>query len=85
MSEKNKADLYKVTRTAEKLANTTLPQPQHVVEQRLKTKALRITTSNTDPVLTFDMLPSGRFRAVKARINLRRNCFRAIAINTLNK
>ena len=36
-------------------------------------------------LLTIDKLPSGRYRAVKHRINLRKKCSRAKAVAILNK
>lgn len=51
--------------------------------ERLKTKSLRILTSE-HPILTLEKLPSGRLRAVRGRTNLRKKSFRANCIRLLN-
>ena len=41
--------------------------------------------ANPEPIIEFDRLPSGRFRTLKHRTNLRKKCFRSVAIDLLNK
>ena len=48
--------------------------------------AWRLATAVADDALvTFDTLPSGRYRAVKHYTALRKNCFRAKATSILNR
>ena len=54
-------------------------------QHQLKSKSLRMVAGNhSNPVLTLNTLPSGRYQAVKHRIQLRSNCFRSQAIKFLN-
>ena len=41
--------------------------------------------ANPEPIIEFDRLPSGRFRTLKQRTNLRKKCFRSVAVKLLNK
>ena len=84
LSEKEKGDLMYITTIASKLANTTLPSIKTTVAGRVKTKVLRMVTSSQSPVLTLDTLPSGRYRTLKHRTNLRKLCFRNVAAKVLN-
>ena len=85
MSDKDKQELMSVKKSAEKLSKLELPKPSDTIDHRIHNKAWRLATSIDSPLLTFDKLPSGRYRAVKHRINLRKNCFRAKAVAILNK
>ena len=84
LSEKEKGDLMYITTIASKLANTTLPPIKTTVAGRIKTKVLRMVASSQSPVLTLDTLPSGRYRTLKHRTNLRKLCFRNVAAKVLN-
>jgi hypothetical protein len=44
-----------------------------------------VATHAPNPLLSFDTLPSGRFKYLPYRINLRRDWFRSQAISILNK
>ena len=81
MTDKDKAELNK----ASHLSDTKLPNPSDVIHQRITTKALRLVASDTDPVISLDTLPSGRYRIPKSRVNLRSNCFRSVVTCVLNK
>ena len=85
MSDKDKQELMSVKKSAEKLSKLELPKPSDTIDHRIHNKAWRLATSINSPLLTFDKLPSGSYRAVKHRINLRKNCFRAKAVAILNK
>ena len=82
MTDKDKAELNKVTNLASHLSE--LPNPWGVIHQRITTKALRLVASDTDPVMSLDTLPSGRYRIQKSRVNLRSNCFRSVVTCVLN-
>ena len=41
--------------------------------------------ANPEPIIEFDRLPSGRFRTFKHQTNLRKKCFRSVAVELLNK
>ena len=56
-----------------------------VYQKCLKTKCLRMTCTESDGVLVFDKLPSGRLRAVKYRVNARKYCFRAQCVKFYNE
>ena len=56
-----------------------------VYERVVKTRCLRlIATALTNPVFVFDQLPSGRYKSVKARVNIRSDCFRSLCVRKLN-
>ena len=85
MSDKHKQEPMSVKESAEKLSKLDLPKPSDTIDHRIHNKAWRLATSIDAPLLKFDKLPSGRYRAVKNKINLRKNCFRAWAVAILNK
>ena len=43
-----------------------------------------VVTGQTNLVFVFDQLPSGRFKSVKARVNIRSDCFRFLCVRKLN-
>jgi hypothetical protein len=55
-----------------------------IYQQAMKTRCLRIIGAQSIPVFTLEQLPSGRYKAIKARVNLRSNSFRACCVRTLN-
>ena len=52
--------------------------------QQVLTRCLRIVDDTDDPLFTFELLPSGRYRSVLARVQIRANCFRACCVKVLN-
>ena len=70
-------------KTASYLGRLELPTLHETYMKALKNRVLTIYT-DPNPVIEFDRLPSGRFRSLKRRINLRKNCFRFVAIDLLN-
>jgi len=86
LSASERTALSNITKNAEKLSRSELPNLSETVHKRLKRNSLRmVATATTKPLLTFDRLPSGRFRTLRHRINLRKDCFRSYAIQILNK
>ena len=57
-----------------------------VYERAMKTRCLRLATATgqTNPVFLFDQLPSGRYKSVKARVNIWSDCFRSLRVRKLN-
>ena len=56
-----------------------------VYERVMKTRCLRlVTTGQTNPVFVFDQLPSGWYKSVKVRVNIRSDCFRSLCVRKLN-
>ena len=83
---KEKHELAKVTKAASKLSKATLPSLQSTINSRIDKKALKlVASSDENPVITFDRLPSGRCRTIKHRIILRANCFKSVAAKRLNE
>ena len=86
LTDRDQKELARVTKTAGKLAKQTSKLPNEVLDHRIHNKAWRLATTVADVgPITFDTLPSGRYRAIKHRTALRRNCFRANAISILYK
>ena len=86
MTDRDQQELARITKTAGKLAKQTFKLPNEVTAHRIYNKAWRLATAEADDApITFDTLPSGRYRAIKYRTALRKNCFRAKAISILNK
>ena len=77
MTDRDHQELARVTKTAGELSKQTFKA--HCIHN----KAWRLATAEADDApITFDTLPSGRYRH---RTTLRMNCFRAKAILILNK
>ena len=86
MTDRDQQEIALVTKTAGKLAKQTFKLPNEVIAHPNHNEAWRLATAEADDApITFDTLPSGRYRAVKYRTALRKNCFRAKAISILNK
>ena len=68
------------------LSKKTFTLPSEIIGHRIHNKAWRLATAIADDALiTFDTLPSGRYRAAKHPHCSRKNCFRATAILILNR
>ena len=79
-----KPGMDRITKSASKLSNTTLPNLRDSITKCISTKALRMVASNHHPVLSFSQFLSGRYCSLKSRMNSRANCFRFVAIKNLN-
>ena len=76
--------LKNVNKSASYLGRIDLRSLDEIYTQTFKKRVLLIYT-DLEPIINFDRLPSGRFRSLKRRTNLRKNCFRSVAIDLLNK
>jgi ribosomal protein L20 len=83
LSANDKGELQHVIKSASKLGGIKIQPLIDTVTKRIENKSLRIFI-NGNHLISFDQLPSGRLRAVKARTNLRKFSFRAIAIRIIN-
>ena len=86
MTDRDQLEIARITKTAGKLAKQIFKLPNEVIANHIHNKAWRLATAEADDApITFDTIPSGRYRAVNHRTALRKNCFRAKAISILNK
>ena len=86
MTDNGQQELVRVTKTAGKLFKQIFTLPSIHIGHWIHNDALRLANIVADDALiTFDTLPSGRYRAVKHRTALRKNCMRAKAISCLNR
>ena len=86
MTDKDKVELIKMTKSAFHLSDTELANPPDVIHQRTITKkALRLVASDTDHEISLDTLLSGRYQIPKSSVNLCSNCFRSVGTCVLNK
>ena len=80
-----KQDLERIPRTASKLAKVPLQPLESTINSRIKSKCLRLVATDTsDPAMTLDKLPSGRYRTLRTRVKIRQHCFRNVAVKVLN-
>lgn len=84
LSVTSKSSYNKVIKLAGKLGNCTFDDILAIYNKAMKNRCLRMVATDHDPIFTFDTLPSGRYRAVKFRVNTRSNCFRANCVKFLN-
>ena len=55
-----------------------------VYHRCFKKRCLSLYATETQPVFKLERMPSGRLRALRFRVELRKNCFRALYIKFLN-
>jgi len=73
-----------IIKTARYLTGCHCNDIKTVYERCFKKRCLRMFTSNPTPLLDLDKLPSGRYRSLKYRVDIRRYSFRALAIKFMN-
>ncbi len=77
--------LRRVVRTAERIIGTTLPTLQELYSSRVSKRAGKITLDPSHPAHSlFELLPSGRRRALSTRTTRHRNSFFPQAIHLMN-
>ena len=79
----SKTKLNKTIKSAAKLSHIKLENITAVYNSVFGTRCLRLL-HNDDPFMSFDELPSGRLRAVKHRVNLRKHSFRSRYVTFIN-
>ena len=85
LSATSKKAIDKVINLAGYLGDCKFDSINTIYNRVMKTRCLRLIASDQDnPVFTFDQLPSGRYKTIKSRVNLRSNCFRACCARKLN-
>ena len=71
LSEMSRKSINRVVDLADFLGGCDFDTIETVHERIIKTRCLKlITTGQTNPVFVFDQLPSGRYKSVKARVNI---------------
>ena len=81
----SKKKLTSVVKSAEYLSGDLSFTPlADLYGHKLKVKSLRMVATNSEPLLVLSQLPSGRFQAVKHRVQIRAKCFRSECIKYLN-
>ena len=77
--------LNSVVKSAEFLTSDLLFTPlADLYSNKLKVKSLRMVATNSEPLLELSQLPSGRYQAVKHRVQICARCFRAECVRYLN-
>mgnify|MGYP001795631533 FL=1 len=84
LSANSKSSYNKVIKLAGNLGNCTFDDILAIYNKAMKNRCLRIVAADHESIFTLDTLPSGRYRAVKSRVNIRSNCFRAKCVKFLN-
>ena len=85
LSASSKKAIDKVINLAGYLGDCKFDCIDTVYNRVMKTRCLRLVTSDQiNPVFTLDQLPSGRYKTIKSRVNLRSNCFRACCARKLD-
>lgn len=85
MSKSCRESIDNVISTAGYLAGCRFSCISDVYDRCFQNKRLRMYATENDPLFELDKLPSGRYRALKSRVDIRKNCFRAQCIKFLNK
>ena len=81
----SKSKIDRCIKCAAKLSKVKLDSISDVYNTAFATRCLRlVATDNDNPFMEFDHLPSGRLRAVKCRVNLRKDCFRSRCVSFYN-
>ena len=85
MTADSKKKLNSVVKSAEFLSGDLSFTPlADLYTNKLKVKSLRMVATNSEPLLELSQLPSGRYQAVKHRVQIRARCFRAECVRYLN-
>ena len=85
LSSSSRKSLNRVISLAGYLGSCKFDTIEAIYERVMRTRCLRlVATDHADPVFTFDKLPSGRYRAIKTRVNIRTDCFRSLCVRKLN-
>ena len=87
LSQDDKRQYNQVLKTANRLSRAKLRKTSihEIYEPRFKAKCLRLNFCSRDPILEFELLPSGRHRTIKGRTNARKNSFRSNCAQLCNK
>ena len=73
-----------VIHVAGSMAHYDFPPISAIYVRCFKQRCLRMYASERTPLFELEKLPSGRYRQLKCRINLRKYCFRNMCIKFLN-
>jgi hypothetical protein len=85
MSADSKRKVRSVIKSAEYFSGDLSFTPlEELYISKLKTKSLRMVATSSEPVLILDQLPSGRYTAIRHRVQIRAKCFRAESVRLLN-
>lgn len=85
LSKASQDAINNVISTAGFLAGCDFSLISDVYNRCFKKKCLRLYATDTEPIFELERLPSGRFRTLRCRVDLRKNSFRALCIKFLNK
>ena len=85
MSNSYEKSIDNVTSTAGYLAGCRFSDVSDIYERCFHNKCLRMYATENEPLFELDKLPSGRYRALKCRVDIRKNCYRAQCIKFLIK
>jgi hypothetical protein len=84
LSADSKSLYSEVIKLAGRLGCCNFENIRTLYEKAMNNRCLRMVASNQNAALTFDTLPSGRYRTIKSRVSVRSNCFRSGCVKFLN-